>query len=348
MRQFEVPAVGRATKEATHEAGLRIGIVLLDKFTLTAFSGFIDALRLAADYGGQSRPIHASWTVMTPGDAPQRASCGVYVSPTSPLIDASNFHYVAVCGGNNRTGSGIPNAVLRYLRDAARQKVRIVGLCTGTFAIAEAGLIKNRACVHWNVADEFSERFPHLSVCTDKIFVREGDIITCAGSTAAIDVALHLIDLHCGRDKALQAVRHMMLLDMRPPTVPQAHFSTELIRTNDPRVHRAVQFMEQRLNCPPTLEEISDDVGISVRQLSRLFSIHLKMTPAKFQKYLSLKYAYWMLSHSSSSVTKIAVDAGFSDAAHLSRDFRRQFGKSPTAFRSQISRDRDPSLSAAP
>lgn len=326
------------TRDAARASGLRVGIILLDKFTLTAFSGFIDALRLAADHGGRSRPIHASWTVMTPGDAPQRASCGVLVSPTSPLAEASNFDYIAVCGGNNRTRSGIPNVVLRYLRAAAKRKTRIIGLCTGTFALAEAGLIKNVACVHWNVADEFSERFPHLSVCTDKIFVREGDIITCAGSTAAIDVALLLIDMHCGRDKALQAVRHMMLLDMRPPTIPQAHFSTELIRTNDSRVHRAVQLMEQRLNNPPNLGEISENVGVSVRQLSRLFSTHLQKTPAKFQKYLSLKYAHWMLAHSNSSVTKIAVDAGFSDAAHLSRDFLRQFGQSPMAFRSSVLR----------
>lgn len=170
-----------------------------------------------------------------------------------------------------------------------------------------------------------------MSVCTDKIFVKEGNIITCAGSTATIDLALHLIAMHCGRDKALQAIRHMMLLDIRPPTIPQAHFYAKMVHTNDPRIHRAAQFMEQRLDCPPSIEEIAGYVGISARQLSRLFAVHLHTTPAKFQRNLRINYAHWMLVHSTSSVTKIAVDAGFSDTAHLSRDFQKQFGQPPRA-----------------
>jgi AraC-like DNA-binding protein len=171
----------------------------------------------------------------------------------------------------------------------------------------------------------------------DKIFVKEGNIITCAGSTATIDLALHLIAMHCGRDKALQAIRHMMLLDIRPPTIPQAHFYAKMVHTNDPRIHRAAQFMEQRLDCPPSIEEIAGYVGISARQLSRLFAVHLHTTPAKFQRNLRINYAHWMLVHSTSSVTKIAVDAGFSDTAHLSRDFQKQFGQPPRAFRAAMS-----------
>ncbi|MCS0493758.1 GlxA family transcriptional regulator [Ancylobacter sp. MQZ15Z-1] len=315
---------------------LRVGFVLLDQFTLAAFGGLIDALRLAADHGGRSRQIHASWKVMSLDSTPRRASCGVVISDSSPLLDPAQFDYVAVCGGNDYLNERQPAALLDYLRLAAARKVRLIGVCTGTFAIAQAGLAQKRTvCVHWNVLEAFHAQFPTLDAVTDKLFVDEGDLLSCAGSTAAIDLGLYLISRHCGSAKANQAVRHMMLQGMRPSSLPQPHFFADLSGVADSRVHQAVHFMEQRLDDPPSMDAVARYVGCSARQLERAFSAALGASPASFQRQLRKDYACWMLENSPRSITEIAFDCGFSDAAHFSREFRNAFGLSPRQYRAR-------------
>lgn len=329
-RSGEPPAVpGRLSP-------LRVGFVLLDQFTLAAFGGLIDALRLAADHGGRSRQIHASWTVMSLDGTPRRASCGVVISDSAPLLDPVQFDYIAVCGGNDYLNEHQPPALLDYLRRAAAGRVRLIGVCTGTFAIAQAGLATRRTvCIHWNVLEAFQVQFPSLRAVTDKLFVDEGDLLSCAGSTAAIDLGLYLVTRHCGAAKANQAVRHMMLQGMRPPSLPQPHFFADLASVTDARVHQAVHFMEQRLDDPPTMEAIARYVGCSSRQLERTFGATLGIAPAAYQRRLRTHYACWMLENSPRSITEIAFDCGFSDAAHFSREFRTSLGVSPRQYRAE-------------
>ena len=142
---------------------LRVGFILLDQFTIAAFSGLIDALRLAADHGARGRQVHAAWTVMTLGGGPRRSSCGVAVTPNGDLVDPPAFDYLAVCGGNDYLNENPPEALLDYLRRAGRAGVRMLGICTGTFLLAKAGLVGGRrVCVHWNVLDAFNAQFPGI------------------------------------------------------------------------------------------------------------------------------------------------------------------------------------------
>ncbi|WP_428032008.1 GlxA family transcriptional regulator [Ancylobacter sp.] len=326
--------VTAAPLQASRASPLRVGFVLLDQFTLAAFGGLIDALRLAADHGGRSRQIHASWKVMSLDGTARRASCGVMISDSAPLLDPAQFDYIAVCGGNDYLNEHQPPALLDYLRRAASQRVRLIGVCTGTFAIAQAGLAEKRmVCIHWNVLDAFQAQFPTLNAVTDKLFVDEGDLLSCAGSTAAIDLGLYLVTRHCGAAKANQAVRHMMLQGMRSSALPQPHFFADLAGIADTRVHQAVHFMEQRLDDPPSMDAIARYVGCSSRQLERAFNAALGASPAAFQRRLRKDYACWMLENSPRSITEIAFDCGFSDAAHFSREFRSAFGQSPRQYR---------------
>ncbi|BBK32286.1 AraC family transcriptional regulator with amidase-like domain [Stella humosa] len=313
------------------EPRLRVGFILLHQFTLAAFSGLIDALRLAADHGGRSRQLHIAWTVMSLGGGPQQSSCGVSVMPNSGLRDAGEFDYVAVCGGNDYLNDEPATALVQHLRAAAAGGVRLLGICTGTFVIAKAGLVGDRrVCVHWNVLDAFNQRFPRLNAVVDRLFLDEGDLITCAGSTAAIDLGLYLVSRHCGRDKAQQAMRHMMLQDIRPAAVPQPHFYARLAGIADVRIRQAAQFIEQRLDDPPPVAAIARYVGISSRQLERLFHAELGVGPAAFQRRLRLEYGRWLLDNSKRTITEIAIDAGFADSAHFSRDFKSMFGSTPS------------------
>ncbi|MDX6806252.1 GlxA family transcriptional regulator [Terrihabitans rhizophilus] len=313
---------------------LRVGFVLLDKFTLAAFAGLIDALRLAADDGGQSRQIHATWRIMTPGAGVRMASCGVQISGSADLQPQTEFDYIAVCGGNDYLDEKPSPLLSEYLVRAHASGVRLLGICTGTFAIARAGLADGRTvCVHWNVRNAFEAQFPGVRTSVDRLFVDEGDLITCAGSTAAIDLGLYLISRHCGRDRAQQAVRHMMLAGIRAPSLPQAHFRHDMEKVADPRVRKAMHFMEQQLDHPPTLPALARYVGVSPRQLERTFTAETGMSPMRLHRIMRLNYGRWMIDNRVSTITQIALDCGFSDAAHFSREFRSHFGVAPSRYR---------------
>ncbi|CAM3670033.1 GlxA family transcriptional regulator [Bordetella sputigena] len=320
---------------------LSVGLVLLDQFTLAAFSGFVDALRLAGDHGGKSRRIHTTWRVMSWDGLPRSASAGMSLAVDGGLAeDLSGLDYVAICGGNDYPNVNLPPVLQQWIRRVADSPVRMLGICTGTFALAQAGVLGARSvCVHWNVLDAFRARFPGVRAVVDRLFIDEGDLITCAGSTAAIDLALYLVERHCGRDKAQQAVRHMMLQGMRPARVPQAHFYSDVSEIGDLRVRQAAHFIEQRIDDPPSLDAIARYVGVGRRQLERAFQQALGVSPMVFQRNLRLQYSRWLLENSRLPVTQVALDCGFADGAHFSREFRGRFGMTPREYKQQAARD---------
>lgn len=309
-----------------------VGIIVLDNFTLHAFSSFVEALRLAADVGGRSRQVECGWSIL--GQGTVRASCGVTVVP-EPLPDNPDcFDYLAVAGGNNFPQRRQPDSLTQYLQEADKAGVTLIGLCTGTFNIARAGLMTGRtACVHWNVSDEFRDQFPHISLRSDQLFIDSGDRITCAGSTGGADLALHLITRHCGPEKAQQSLRHMVRDRRRDASFPQTQFSADLQNISDNHLIRCVNLMEQTLNAPVSMGELSYRTGMSERQLSRRFIAALGMPPMTYYRHLRLRYCAWRLVHTTDHISWIANDAGFADSSHFSREFKRKHGMSPAIYR---------------
>lgn len=272
---------------------------------------------------------------MSVGGVSRQSSSGAVIAENNDLIDPSEFDYIAVCGGNDYLSSAASSpALLDYLRAAASQQVRLIGVCTGTFTIAQAGLIgKRRVCVNWNVIDTFIAKFPHITATSDQLYIDEGDLITCAGSTAAIDLGLYLIARHCGADKARQAVRHMILQDIRPARVPQPHFHSALEGISDQRVHQAVHFLEQRLDTPPSIDAVARYVGIGPRQLERIFHASVGLSPAAYHRNMRLGYGKWLLENGHQTITQIALECGFADTSHFSREFRTLFNQCPREVR---------------
>ncbi len=316
---------------------LSVGFILADNFTLSAFSLFVDPLRLAADEGDLSRPIMCRWSIMANQDAPVRASCGVTVTRTSPLADPRQFDYIAVVGGLLHAGRQVDDETIAYLKSAAAAGVPLIGICTGSFILCRAGLMTGRrCCVSWYHCQDFLEEFPHHHPVADRMFVIDGDRITCSGGGGAADLATFLIEKHLGRAVA-QKARHVLLLDRArhgndaQPHPPVSEGVTEDIA--DRRVRRALLLMEQNLADPLPIAEIADRLKLSTRQLERLFRSVIGVRPVIFYRTLRLRYARWLLDHTDRSVTDIALDAGFSDCAHFSRQFKTMVGQSPSDVR---------------
>jgi len=186
---------------------LSVGFILADDFTLSAFSLFVDHLRLAADEGDRSRQILCRWVVMGSREEAVRASCGIAVARTSPFVDPRGFDYIVVVGGLLSAGAQVDAATIAYLEKAAAAGVTLVGVCTGSFVLARAGLMTGRrCCVSWYHRQDFLAAFPHHVPVADRLFVDEGDRITCSGGGGVSDLATLLVERHLGHHAVLLAV----------------------------------------------------------------------------------------------------------------------------------------------
>lgn len=336
------------TEHAGAQARLSVGFILADQFTLSAFSLFVDPLRLAADEGDRSRPILCRWSIMSNRPDPVRASCGTSISPTSGLVDPRQFDYLVVVGGLLHGGKPVDEATIRYLKEAAAAGVTLVGVCTGSFILCRAGLMDGRrCCVSWYHCQDFLEEFPDHSPVADRLFFIDGNRITCSGGAGVADLASHLVEQHLGRAVA-QKARHVLLLDRaRLGTEAQPHPPVANDIVNN-RVRRALLLMEQHLAEPLSISEIANRLSLSTRQLERLFHLVVGMRPAVFYRVLRLRYARWLLDNTDRSITDIALDAGFSDCAHFSRQFKALHGSSPSDTRSLSRRPRTAATASPP
>ena len=328
-------ASGEARNQS-RTSGLRlsVGIIPLQNFTLTTFSGFIDMLRLAADEGDRSRPHACAWTVLGSDRVAVRSSCGVEVRPQELFGAPERFDVVVVAGGllplpEDRM---LNEPTRAFLRAAHRAGVELIGICTGSLALAEAGLLRHgaRCCVSWYHYPDLLERFPDVTPVADRLWVQDGQITTCAGGLAAVDLAAILIQQRLGSAVAQKSLHILLAEGPRPGAAAQPQ-PPNMLRIRDQRVRRAMLLMEQNLSSPLGAEQLAVRVAVSKRQLERLFRHHLGVSLQQFSRDLRLSYAIWLMSHTRCRISDIAVQCGFADAAHFSRTFRTTFGDTPVA-----------------
>lgn len=317
---------------------IRFGLVLLPNFTLTAFSGFVDMLRLSADDSDFSKPVRCAWSVVGKTFAPVRASCGIQLTPWETFDKAEPFDYIVVVGGLLHSGPQADDETLAFIRRAADHGATIVGICTGVFTLMRAGVLEgHRVCVSWFHYWDFIERFPTANaqmLVADRLFVIDRRRITCSGGRASIDVAAAILLRHFDHATVQKALRILLVAEMQNGNAPQPH-PPGLEPATHPKIKRAILLMEQHLGRALTLEELAGKLDLSPRQLERLFKAQTGKTPQTFAKHVRLRTAAWLLTSSDRTVADIASSCGFSDASHLGREFRKQYGMPPVAFRAR-------------
>ncbi|EPS1224126.1 GlxA family transcriptional regulator [Burkholderia cenocepacia] len=315
---------------------IRFGIVLLPNFTLTAFSGFVDLLRLASDEGDLSRPVRCSWTIVGESLVPVRASCGIQVAPWVTFDHAVTFDYVVVIGGLLHSGPPAGDATLAFIRAMAEASATLVGICTGAFALMRAGTMNgHRICVSWFHYWDFVERFPgadERNIVADRLFVIDRRRITCSGGRASIDVAAAILLRHVDATIVRKALRILLVDDAQKGNAPQPH-PPGLAPAAHPKVRRAVLLMEQHVGQPLGQPELARRLEVSVRHLERLFVVETGKTPRAYWRHIRIRMASWLLTSSDRTIADIALSCGFSDASHLGREFRKEFDVSPNVYR---------------
>jgi transcriptional regulator GlxA family with amidase domain len=321
---------------------LRVGFLLTQRFTLIALAGFVDALRLAADDGDRSRQILCRWDILDSAGKDYVSSCGASVTATAPMESPESYDYIVTVGGLLQGGQQVSDSVYAFLREAAANQVKLIGLCTGSFVLARAGLLNGYfTCVSWFHREAFAAEFVKLRIVSNQMFVVDRDRLTCAGGTSVVHLAAFIIEKSIGRARAVKALRIMIEEQSRPSRTlqPEAMLSE---RSTDTLVHKAMLLLERQLHSPLPAEQLCELLGIGRRQLERRFQRDIGLSPSEYRQKLRLDRARWMLQNTDLAMTTVALECGFQNSAHFARVVRQSLGVSPREVRSACKSTRMP------
>jgi transcriptional regulator GlxA family with amidase domain len=227
--------------------------------------------------------------------------------------------------------------LIRWLARTAPRVRRVVGLCTGTFVLAEAGLLDGRsATTHWAFCDELARRFPAVTVQSDPIFVRDGAIYTSAGATAGVDLVLALVEEDLGRRLALAVAQWMVVFLKRPGGQAQfsAQLSTQLAESEPLRELQA--WILEHPGADLSVDALARRVSMSPRNFFRVFVREVGMTPGRFVERGRVEAARRLLEETSRGVVNVAAACGFGSPETMRIAFRRTLGVNPKGYRSRF------------
>ena len=305
---------------------------LIPDFTMIAFATALDPLRSANRMLGYEA---YRWRLASLDGKAVRASNYVECSVDTSLEDerrkmagADRPSMVIVCSGIN-VENYHSKSTFAWLREEYNRGVAIGGLCTGAHVLAAAGLLSNKRCaIHWENLPGFSEAFPKANVFAD-LFEVDHNIYTCAGGTAALDMMLKLIGDDFD-DNLVNRVCEQVLTDrVRSPTDRQRLPLRARLGVQNSKVLSIIELMEGNLSEPLSLIEVADHVGLSRRQIERLFRTEMGRSPARYYLEIRLDRARHLLIQSSMPVVEVAVACGFVSASHFSKCYRELYSRSP-------------------
>ncbi|MEO4045596.1 GlxA family transcriptional regulator [Pseudomonas sp. CAU 1711] len=303
-----------------------IGFLLLDNFTLISLASAIEPLRMANQLSG--RTLYR-WHTLTRDGGPVCASDGLQITPDSALSNAPALNSVIVCGGIDIQHS-VTREHLLWLQSQARLGRQLGAVCTGSWALAKAGLLDGYDCsVHWECLASMQEAFPRAALTT-RLFSIDRNRNTATGGTAPLDMMLHLIARAHGRELAA-AISEMFICErirneQDHQRVPLKH----VLGTNQPKLQEIVALMEANLEEPIELDELACYVDVSRRQLERLFQKYLHCSPSRYYLKLRLIRARQLLKQTSMSIIEVAAVCGFVSTPHFSKCYREYFGIPPS------------------
>jgi transcriptional regulator GlxA family with amidase domain len=245
---------------------------------------------------------------------------------------------LVVAGGRGVRAAARDEKLVAWLASAAQRSRRVTSVCTGAFLLARAGLLKGRrATTHWASCDELARRHPDVEVEADPIFVRDGNVITSAGVTAGMDLALALVEEDLGREAALETARWLVLFLKRPGG--QAQFSAQLAAQMADRepLRELQQWLPDHLGEDLSVPALARRACMSERNFARAFRDETGMTPAAYVEVARVESARIALETGELPVETIARQAGFGTVETMRRAFRRRVGVSPNGYRGRFS-----------
>lgn len=310
----------------------KIAVIVTPRCNLAATMAFLDPFRVANYLAGS--PLFR-WHLYGLAAGVTEASNGLRFD-TEPLDRAEERTDLVMVSSSWTPESYGDEALLSRLRRWARTGAMIGGLDTGAFILARAGLLSGRrATVHYEHLDAFIELFPDVTA-TEDLFVMDGGRLTCCGGAAGTDLALHILRSLHGDGLANAAARYVFHDSLRPEGTQQFPQRVEPLGSSAPSALRhAIRLMEENLETPIPIPEICAGVGLSQRQMERLFRSYVKKPPQLYYRDIRLDRARGLVTQTEMRLSEIAFACGFSSPMHFSRAYRARFGLAPSKDRVQ-------------
>lgn len=306
-------------------------IVVFDGVTLLDVAGagevFVEANRFGADY--QVKIASLDGCDVT-------SSLGSRLGVTDSIAAIESADTVLVAGSDNLPAHAIDPALVEAIRSVSARTRRLASICTGSFVLAQAGLLSGRrATTHWHDARRFARAFPNVTVDPDAIFVRDGNVFTSAGISSGIDLALALVEMDYGTELVRNVARWLVVYLKRAGG--QSQFS--VLVEADPPPQSPLRAVIDAVAADPaanhSVQSLAARASLSTRQLTRLFQSELGMTPARYVELVRIDFARGALE-SGRSVSESAGMAGFGSSETLRRVFVNHLGISPKAYRDRF------------
>ena len=263
---------------------------------------------------------------------PVRSSLGTAVL-TEKATETTLADTWMICGVVSPLSAPHSQAEMDFIQAAARSSRRLAGLCTGAFALGDAGLLDGRrATTHWAFADALRARYPRAQVEEDRIFIVDGEIWTSAGLTAAMDLSLAMVEKDLGH-KIASSVAHALVMHYRRAGGQSQHSEMLHLGAKSNRIQAALDYARKNLAQPITVDDLARTVHLSPRQFSRVFQSETGHSPRKAIEQMRLEEARNMIERGRHSLEIVARETGFRDRKHLREVFVRGYGITPQVLR---------------
>ncbi|MBF9054814.1 helix-turn-helix domain-containing protein [Rhodobacterales bacterium LSUCC1028] len=303
----------------------RFYFLVLPGFSAIELSAGVDILSAANQATNSDR---FAWQVISGAEEPVISSSGLKFNVDALLPETRSRESIVICAPTEGLEQ-LSNHLVQWLRKAYRFGTRIYALGGATPILAKIGLLqRQKISTHWRFLPLFSEQFPHIQAF-DTIFEDGQPVVTCSGRSATLELFHSIVAKKCGDAIAQMVADQLLCSSLRRSTDRQIKSNLYRFGTRNSKLAHALRIMEENIETVPQTKKIAEEVGISTRQLERLFQRYLKTTPRNHMTDLRLQRSRLLLQQTDWDVVDVAIAVGFCSTGHFSRVYKNKFGVSP-------------------
>jgi transcriptional regulator GlxA family with amidase domain len=335
--EASVPATGLLTLHEGH--GMKVAIVVFDGAQALDVAGPLDVFAEANTILTEQQKYEVSLVGLRAGTVTCSNGMGLTV-PFGFADHDTQWDLLLIAGGPQLPDTELPGDFLRWLQNQTQGATRFGSVCTGAFVLARAGLLDGKeVTTHWSDANRLAHEFPQARVQPDKIFVRDGCLITSAGVTAGIDLCLSLVAEDWGHEVAVRVAKRLVVYIQREGGQSQYSPYMGTGRDEDPIIGKVHRYVTEHITDALSIEQLADAVGVSRRTFSRVFAKYAKVTPSAFVEQVRVDSARKLLEDSDAPLKTVAYQCGFSSATHMRTTFSRRLEVTPKQYRQRFRGD---------
>ncbi len=320
MQMFET-----GTPDPSEKTHKNLGFFLTPGFSPLGFFSALEVLRTANRLLGE---FYYSWKAISLDGLPVESANGVAVVADISLATEINFDTLFVCAGFHPE-THCDETTLAWIRKLYRHGTHVGAISTGTYMLAKAGVIGERRCtIHGDNAASLREDYPKIDL-VDGIFEIDRNLFTCTGGTSAIDLFIHLASAELGKQFAAAIAYQIQQDRVRNSNEVQSRMKQIELSWKSKKLVDTLNIMEDNIETPLTSHELASQIGVSPRQLQRLFKMHTGRTPKDHYLSLRLNHGRQLLLQTNMPVFEVAIASGFISHAHFTKCYRMEFGYTP-------------------